>query len=69
MKGIIDRFEENFAVVEFDEEMKSIERKLLPSDAKEGDVLVFDENKIFIDYEETKLRKKEIEKLMDELFE
>ena len=69
MKGIIDRFEENYAVVEFDEEMKNIERKLLPSNAKEGDVLIFDENKIYIDYEETKFRKKEIEKLMDELFQ
>lgn len=39
---IIDRFEGNLAVLETDDGMKNIERSLLPENAAEGDVLVYD---------------------------
>lgn len=68
-KGTIDRFEGELAVIEFDDEMKDISKSKLPKEANVGDVLVFDGDKITIDAKETKKLKKEIDDLMDELFE
>lgn len=69
MVGIIDRFEGNFAVVEVEnKEMVNIEIIRLPREVKEGDVLNIGEE-ITIDYEETERRKKEIEKMVEDLFE
>lgn len=68
-KGIIDRFEGNIAVVEFDDEIKDIPKSKLPKEVNVGDVLLFDGDKMTIDKNETKKLKKEIEDLMDELFE
>ncbi|AHF07062.1 DUF3006 domain-containing protein [Desulfitobacterium metallireducens] len=70
MKGIIDRFEENIAVVELENREKiDISRQLLPLEACEGDV-VYEENGVFyIDQEETKKNKEDINKLMDNLWE
>ena len=68
-KGIIDRFEGELAVVEFDDEMKDIPKSKLPKNANVGDVLIFDGDKITISKEETNKLKKEIDDLMDELFE
>ncbi len=68
-KGIIDRFEGELAVVEFDDEMKDIPKSKLPKKANVGDVLIFDGDKITISKEETGKLKKEIDDLMDELFE
>lgn len=69
MVGIIDRFEGNFAVVEIqNKEMINIEKIRLPKGAKEGDVLNIGEE-ITIDYKETEKRKKEIEKMVEDLFE
>ncbi len=72
---IIDRFEEGFAVCEKyseneDDEirMQNIERKLIPNDAKEGDIItVSDNGKIYIDYEKTKIRKEKMEELRRKL--
>lgn len=70
MKVIIDRFEGNFAVCEKeDRTMMDIEKSKIPSIAKEGDVLNIFNNKITIDLEETKKRKKEIEELTKDLWE
>lgn len=69
MVGVIDRFEGNFAVVEVEnKEMVNIEKVRLPKGAKEGDVLNIGEE-ITIDYKETERRKKEIEKMVEDLFE
>ena len=38
-KGIIDRFEGELAVVEFDDEMKDIPKSKIPKEANVGDVL------------------------------
>lgn len=68
-KGIIDRFEDNLAVVEFDDEMRDIPRNELPVDAEVGDMLIFDGESVTIDKAGTEKLRAEIEALMDELFE
>lgn len=68
-KGIIDRFEGEFAVVEIDGQTEDILKSKLPEQAKSGDTLVFSENKITLDKNDTEIRKKEIKGLMDDLFE
>ena len=69
MKGIIDRFEENFAVVELeDNTVQNIPKELLPREAEEGTVIIIDGEMIYIDKDETLERKKRIDELFDELF-
>jgi hypothetical protein len=69
MKVIIDRFEGEYAVCEKeDREMMDIKRDCLPKEAKEGDVLHIEGDKIIIDVMETEKRKKEIEELTKDLW-
>lgn len=69
MTGVIDRFEEQLAVIEKEDgSMMNLPRERLPRGAKEGDVVLLGET-ITIDYEETKRRKKEIEELTKELWQ
>jgi tetrahydromethanopterin S-methyltransferase subunit B len=69
MKVIIDRFEGDFAVCEKeDRTMMDIEKSKIPTTAKEGDVLNITNDRITIDVEETKKRKKEIEELTKDLW-
>ncbi|MEQ8189104.1 MAG: DUF3006 domain-containing protein [Candidatus Eremiobacterota bacterium] len=64
MKVIIDRFEENYAVVELsDKKTVDLPRELIPEGAEEGDVL-----DITVDYEETKKRKEEIADLVEDMW-
>ncbi|TDT62371.1 DUF3006 domain-containing protein [Fonticella tunisiensis] len=64
MKGVIDRFEGSFAVVVMDDgAIKNIHRDKLPEGAKEGDVLILGD-RVEIDVEETKKRKKEADKYL-----
>lgn len=37
---VIDRFGEDFAVLEIDGEMSEVPRNIIPDDAREGDILV-----------------------------
>lgn len=68
--GIIDRFEGEIAVVEMEgTEMKDFPKSALPRDAKIGDVLFINGDEITISNEKTKRLRKEIDDLMDELFE
>jgi len=60
---IIDRFEGNFAVIETTNGLINIPRTDIPSNAKEGDVLV-----LSLDMNETDARKKRIDGMMDNLF-
>ncbi|GGG13905.1 hypothetical protein GCM10010912_67900 [Paenibacillus albidus] len=68
-KGIIDRFEGDFAVVEFNGQTEDLLKSDLPEDAKAGDTLIFEDGNVIIDKEGTASRKKEINELMDKLFE
>lgn len=64
MKVIVDRFEEDYAVVEIAiGKCVNIPRVLVP-DAKEGDII-----KIEIEKKETEERKKYIKDLMNNVFE
>ncbi len=63
---VIDRFEGNMAVIEYNGRTFDLPRNLLPKEAKEGDVLKI---LINVDREETEKRREKIENLMDELFE
>ena len=64
MKVIIDRFEGDYAVVELDVGKCVNIPKILIPDAKEGDVI-----KINIDRETTEERKKQIQELVNNVFE
>ena len=63
---IIDRFEGDWAVIEFEKTTYNLPRVLLPSAAREGDVVRIS---ITLDKKATAERRERIEKLMDELFE
>jgi hypothetical protein len=68
--GIIDRIEDDVAVVELDNEMINIPLSKLPNEINTGDVIQFlDDKTIVINDQATNERKERIKKLMDELFE
>jgi hypothetical protein len=65
MKIIIDRFEDEFVVVELEnKQMSNIPRIIIPTNAKEGDVI-----SIEIDEDESNKHKENISNLMKELWE
>jgi len=68
-KFIVDRFEENYAVLE-NEMGKTVDvlRNEIP-DAKEGDIIILRKGKYIIDTEETSRRKKIIAEKLRKLFE
>ena len=67
-KYIIDRIEEDFAVVECDGEMQNIKLDILPKGAKSGDVLINSDGSFAIDKQDNQERKQRIMKLQQELF-
>lgn len=71
LRGILDRFEEIYAVIEIIEKEPyfiEIEKNKLPQNAVQGDVLILGDV-ITIDKAETKKRKAHIDELFEELFE
>jgi len=69
MKGVIDRFEGDYAVVELlDGRMINIDKSQLPIGIEEGMVIHISES-ITINIDETKKRKEEIKKLTEDLWE
>ena len=70
MKGIIDRFEGDYAVVEFeDRKMVDIHKRFLPSGLKEGDVIRSSDGAYVFDEIETERIKKETKAMFDKLWE
>nr|WP_315117253.1 DUF3006 domain-containing protein [uncultured Clostridium sp.] len=71
MQGVIDRIEENYAVIELEKgTMINLNLSIIPPEAREGDVIIIDENNnITIDKVETENRKKLIEELIKDLWE
>ena len=70
MKGIIDRFEGDIAVIELENnEFIDINISDLPKNISTGDIIELLDGKINLCIEETKNKKQAIEDLMDELFE
>ncbi len=65
MRYTIDRFEDDFAVVELENGgMANVPRMVLPAEAKEGDVVCVD-----VDADGTAQKKREIEGRLDRLFQ
>ena len=70
MKGIIDRFEGDYAVVEFTgRRMVEIHKRDLPAGLKEGDAIRGADGGYVFDEVETKRLKKETKGLFDKLWE
>jgi hypothetical protein len=70
MEGIIDRFEEDFAVVEFpNRKIIDIPKSDLAREAKEGDVIKLVEDKWQIDQDATIKRKQEVDELTKGLWD
>jgi len=70
MKVVIDRFEGKYAVCEKEDgEVTKILKSEIPIEAKEGDVLIIESDKIIIDGIETLRRREDIEKLMEDIWE
>lgn len=63
---IIDRFEGDTVILEYEARIYTLPKRALPDDAKEGDVVHIE---ITIGQEQTKARRDKIKKLEDELFE
>ena len=67
-KYIVDRFEEEYLVLEKETgETLDVLKKEIP-DAKKGDVVIFENGKYTVDREETKVRKKIIAEKLRKLF-
>ena len=70
MKGIIDRFEGDYAVVEFEgKKMVDILKSDLPTGLKEGDVIGGTDGTYVFDELETERIKKETKTMFDKLWE
>lgn len=69
IKGIIDRFEEDIAVVEVNGEPRDFKKSIFPENAEPGDFVEIKGEQVTILKDETEKRRKEIEKLMEELWE
>lgn len=71
MQGVIDRIEENYAVIELEKgTMINLNLSIIPPEAREGDVIIIDDNNnVTIDKIETENRKKLIEELTKDLWE
>lgn len=69
MKGIIDRFEGDIAVVEIDGETQDFPKKIFPKNAEAGDVVKISGDKVTVLKEETEKLRKEIEQLMEDVWE
>ncbi|EJQ91577.1 MULTISPECIES: DUF3006 domain-containing protein [Bacillus cereus group] len=68
-RGIIDRFEGELAVIEINNSTIDVPKSKLPSTAKEGDVLIIEDDQYTIDKNETDKKRREVQDLMDKLFE
>lgn len=69
MKYIIDRIENDIVICENQESkaMENFHKNLFPSEIKDGDVVIKENDKFIIDKAETKEKKKAIEELMKKL--
>lgn len=69
LKGIIDRFEEDIAVVEIEGETRDFKKSIFPESAEPGDFVEIEGDQVTLLKDETEKRRKEIEALMEELWE
>jgi ribosomal protein L21E len=69
MKGIIDRFEGDIVVIEIDGKTKDFPKSIFPKEAEVGDVVNIYGYKVTVDKKATEKLRKEIEDLMNEVWE
>jgi len=70
MQGIIDRFEGDYGVIEFDgRRMVEIHKRNLPVGLKEGDIIRFTNGAYVFDELTTERVKKETKAMFDKLWE
>ncbi|ALC82155.1 MULTISPECIES: DUF3006 domain-containing protein [Bacillus] len=69
IKGIIDRFEGEIAVVEIEGVTKDFAKDIFPKEATVGDVVELEDNKVRVLKNETERRRKEVEDLMNDVWE
>jgi hypothetical protein len=69
VKGIIDRFEGDIAVVEINGKTQDFPKSIFPKEAEVGDVVIIDGDTVAVDKKETEKLRKEIEELMNEVWE
>lgn len=70
MKVIIDRFEGCLAICEQEDgSLIKINKNKIPANAREGDLLLIEGEFIKINFKETEKKKREVEKLFNELVE
>ena len=69
MKYVIDRIEDNIVVCQNLEtkEMVEIEKKLLPQNIKDGNVLLFENNEYKLDLAEEEIRRQRIRERFNRL--
>ena len=65
--NVIDRFEDNIAVIETDGGFIEIERSRLPEDVREGDIVTETDGIWIVDITATQQRRKNIRELMKRL--
>lgn len=63
---IVDRFEEDWAVIEYGGTTFNLPRSLLPQDVKVGDIITMN---ISVDHAVTKERRQKAEEMMSGLFD
>lgn len=68
-KGIVDRFEGDFAVIEVDGKTHDVKKSEVNPEVKVNDVVIFRDGKWVTDPNETKSRKTQIKKLMESVWE
>lgn len=68
MKGIVDRFEVEYVVIEVDGRTQDVPRSEVDPNVKDGDVVVLVEGVWKADLEETEKRSGQIRKLMDSVW-
>jgi hypothetical protein len=72
LEGFIDHFERDMAVIaKSDRTTANVARQALPIDAREGDFIVElnDKHQFAIDRKTTELRRREIRRMTDSLFD
>lgn len=63
---IVDRFEGEWAVIEYQDKTFNFPKELLPKSAKEGDILKFN---VDVDKQSSKKAQEGMQKMLDDMFE
>jgi hypothetical protein len=69
MKGIVDRFEGDFVIIEIEGITQDVPKEMVDPNVKVNDVVELVNGKWITKKEETEKRKKEIKSLMDSVWE